>query len=61
MPASFSVDDPAHWRVRAEEAQTLADEMSDKVSRAMMLQIAEGYERLAKHAEERAKKLMNVT
>jgi len=49
-------DDPAHWRVRAEEARTLADEMSDEVSREMMLQIAEGCERLAKHAEERAKK-----
>jgi hypothetical protein len=56
MPASFSVDDPAHWRVRAEEARTLADEMSDEISRKMMLQIAEGYERLAKRAEERAKK-----
>ena len=56
MPASFSVDDPAHWRGRAEEARPLADEMSDEVSRQMMLQIAEGYERLAKHAEERANK-----
>jgi len=56
MPRSFSVDDPAHWRGGAEEARTLADEMSDEISRAMMLEIAEGYERLAKHAEERARK-----
>src|SRR5262249_34838052 len=56
MPASFSVDDPAHWRGRAEEAQTLAKEMKDEVSRQMMLEIAEGYERLAKHVEERASK-----
>jgi hypothetical protein len=56
MPASFSVDDPSHWRARAEEARTLADEMHDEASRRMMLEIAEGYERLAKHAEERAKK-----
>ena len=56
MPTSFSVDDPAHWRGRAEGARTLADEMSDEISRAMMLEIAEGYERLAKHAEERARK-----
>jgi len=56
MPASFSVDDPAHWRGRAEEARTVADEMKDEISRQMMLDIAETYERLAKHAEERAKK-----
>jgi hypothetical protein len=56
MPASFSVDDPNHWRARAEEARTLADEMSDETSRHVMLQIADGYERLAEHAEERAKK-----
>ena len=56
MPASFSVDDPAHWRERAREARTLADEMKDEVSRQMMLEIAAGYQRLAKHAEERAKK-----
>jgi hypothetical protein len=30
--------------------------MSDETSRQMTLQIAEGFERLAKHAEERAKK-----
>src|SRR5262245_26717378 len=30
--------------------------MSDEISRAMMLEIPEGYERLAKHAEERARK-----
>ena len=56
MPVSFSVDDPNHWRGRAEEARTLAEEMKDEISRQMMLDIANGYERLAKHAEERAKK-----
>ena len=45
-----SVGDPNHWRARAEEAHTLADEMSDETSTEMMLQIAEGYERLAEHA-----------
>jgi hypothetical protein len=53
MPASFSVDDPAYWRGRAEEARVLADKMKDETSRQMM-QIAEAYERLAKHVEERA-------
>jgi len=51
MPASFSIDDPAHWRRRAKEEQTLADEMKDETFSQMMLQMAEGYERLAKHLE----------
>jgi FRG domain-containing protein len=51
MPASFSVDDPTPWHARAQEARTLADEMKDETSRQMMLQMAEGYERLAKHVE----------
>ena len=56
MPASFSVDDPNHWRGRAEEARTLADEMSDEVSKQMMLSIAADYERLAERAALRAQR-----
>jgi hypothetical protein len=51
MPASFNVDDPAHWRGRAQEERTRVNEMGDETSRQMVLQIAEGYERLAKHVE----------
>ena len=35
--------------------------MKDETSRQIMLEIAEGYERLAKHAEERAKKRTNAS
>jgi hypothetical protein len=49
-------DDPAHWRARAEEARTLADQMKhDEKSRQTMLRIVADYERMEKHAEERAR------
>jgi hypothetical protein len=48
-------DDPAHWRKRAKEARTLADQMNDAQSKQTMMRIAEDYERLARRAEERAR------
>ena len=56
MTTTSFINDPEHWRSRAEEARTLADQMSDDVSRRMMLKIADDYETLAKRAEERAKR-----
>ena len=54
MTASHSVlDDPKHWLERAEEARSVADQLSDPESRRMMLRIAEDYERLANHARRR--------
>jgi hypothetical protein len=47
------INDPAHWRQRAEEARVHAEQMTDPESRRMMLNIAEDYEKLAKRAEER--------
>jgi len=52
MPASF-INEPEHWRHRAEEIRTLADGMKDEISRQMMLRIAQDYDRLAQRAEER--------
>jgi hypothetical protein len=54
MPSSF-INDPQHWRARAEEARTLADLMSDETSKQMMLGIADDYDRLAERAEQRAR------
>ncbi len=53
MP-SFA-DDPANWRQRADEARAMAEQMTDRDAKQMMLGIAEDYEKLAKRAEERLK------
>jgi hypothetical protein len=44
--------DPAHWRFRAEEARTIADQMNHEEARAIMRRIAMDYDRLAKLAEQ---------
>jgi hypothetical protein len=49
------LNDPVHWRVRAIEARTVAEHISDPVAKEMMLKVAAGYENLAKRAEERLK------
>src|SRR5262244_2773927 len=48
------LNDPAHWRDRAEEARTRADQMSDPQCKSAMLRIANDYELLAERAAERA-------
>lgn len=49
MPSLIA--DPAHWRDRAEEARVQAEQMRDADARRQMLQIAEGYDRLAERAQ----------
>jgi hypothetical protein len=44
--------DPEHWRFRAEEARTVADEMTHEESRTIMRRVAMDYDRLAKLAEQ---------
>ena len=44
--------DPAQWRFRAEEARTVADQMTHEEARTVMRRIANDYDRLAKVAEE---------
>jgi hypothetical protein len=51
--AKTSINDPKHWRERAEEARAHAEQISDAEARKTMLQIAEDYEKLAKRAEQR--------
>jgi hypothetical protein len=47
------MNNPQHWRDRAEEARVNAEQMRDPESKRMMLEIADGYMRLAERAEQR--------
>jgi hypothetical protein len=51
MSSRKSVWDPEHWRFRAEEACTVADQMTHEEARTIMRHIANDYDRLAKLAE----------
>jgi hypothetical protein len=59
LPAANVVpfkDNPEHWRSRAEEARSVAEQLDDDQARQSMLRIAEEYERLALRAEHRRKR-----
>jgi hypothetical protein len=49
-------DDPEYWHKRAKEARAVAVQMKDVHTRAVMLGIAQDYEKLAQRAEQRATK-----
>jgi hypothetical protein len=53
--AKVPINDPKHWRERAEGARALADQMEDQDARRKMLRIADDYEELARRAEQRLK------
>ena len=51
MPCKkFVFGNPEHWRFRAEEARTVADQMTYEEARTIMRRIANDYDRLAKVA-----------
>ena len=56
MPSVF-LNDPQHWRDRADQMRALAGESSDPESRTIMLRVANDYELPARRAERRAQGL----
>jgi molecular chaperone GrpE (heat shock protein) len=51
--AKVPINDPKHWRARAEEARTIADTSADPQAKRKMLRIAADYDELARRAERR--------
>ena len=48
------LNDPQHWRDRAEQVRTIAGSLSDGTAKETLLDIAEKYDLLAKLAGQRA-------
>jgi len=44
---------PQHWWSRAEETRTIAELMNDPETKRIMVDLADGYDRLAERAAER--------
>lgn len=53
MKAPIAINDPAHWRQRAEEARRMAEQVADADARRALQDIASSYDRLARLAEVR--------
>ena len=51
------VDDPGYWRFRAKNARELAETAKEENERAIILNVAEQYEQLARMTEERRGRL----
>jgi len=56
-----NISDPEYWRRRAEEARTLAAELTDPEAKRKMLKIAEDYETLARRPERRLRQHFSTT
>jgi hypothetical protein len=48
-----SLNNPEHWRARAEETRSMAEGIGDLMAKATLLRVAAEYEQLALQAESR--------
>jgi hypothetical protein len=48
MENELPIEDPGYWRQRAEEARALSEQAHDNRTKALLLDIAETYDRIAK-------------
>jgi hypothetical protein len=60
MSNTSIINNHKHWRERAEEARVMAEQMVDPEARRMMLGIADGYDKLASRAEQRAAQIARL-
>jgi hypothetical protein len=51
MTSESFINDPDHWRARAEEARILASEENDSKTKDALLRLADDYEHLAEWVE----------
>ncbi len=53
MPNRHFIDDPKHWYDRGAEMRVLADEIRNEEAKAMMLRLADDYDKLGDRALDR--------
>lgn len=52
MTTKSFLSDPEHWRTRAEEARSLAQDIKDANTKEALLQIADEYDQVAHRVED---------
>ena len=57
MDDEIPIETPDYWRARAAEARTCSEQMLDSHTKALMLDIADTYERIAKFYEDQSMRI----